>query len=63
MVEIIKKIIDLSTDFINQLFLLEIEFNAGQYVPIGKIVTAFIFIAYSIYLILDCLGILDNKGE
>ena len=63
MVEIIKNFIDLSTDFINNLFLLEVEFDYGKYVPIGKIVTAFIFIAYSIYLICDSLGILDNKGE
>lgn len=63
MVEIIRNFIDLSTDFINNLFLLEVEFDYGKYVPIGKIVTAFIFIAYSIYLICDSLGILDDKGE
>lgn len=62
MVEIIKNFLDLSAQFINTLFLFQVEFNVGQYVPIGKIVTAFIFIAVSIYLILDAFGILD-KGE
>lgn len=62
MVEIVKNFLDLSAQFINTLFLFQIEFNVGQNVPIGKIVTAFIFIAVSIYLILDAFGILD-KGE
>lgn len=62
MVEIIRNFLDLSAQFINTLFLFQIEFNVGQYVPLGKIVTAFIFIVVSIYLILDAFGILD-KGE
>ena len=62
MVEIIKNFLDLSANFINKLFLFQIEFNSGEFVPIGKIAVAFIFITYSIYLILDCFGILD-KGE
>lgn len=62
MVEIIKNFLDLSAQFINTIFLFQVEFNTGQYVPIGKIVTAFIFVAVSIYLILDAFGILD-KGE
>lgn len=62
MVEIIKNFLDLSAQFINTIFLFEVEFNTGQYVPLGKIATAFVFIAVSIYLILDAFGILD-KGE
>lgn len=62
MVEIIKNFLDLSAQFINTIFLFQVEFNTGQYVPIGKIVTAFIFVAVSMYLILDAFGILD-KGE
>lgn len=62
MVEIVRNFLDLSAQFINTLFLFQIEFNVGQYVPLGKIVTAFIFIVVSIYLILDAFGILD-KGE
>lgn len=63
MVEIIENFIDLSTSFINKIFLLEIEFQKGQIIPIGKVVTAFIFIAFSLYFILDTLGIIGGGEE
>ncbi len=62
MVEIIKGIIDLSTTFINNIFLFKFEFETGQFIPVGKVVVAFVFIATALYLILDALGIID-KGE
>lgn len=63
MVEIIEKFLILAADFLNKLFLFEVEFNPGEYVPIGKIVVAFIFITTSIYLILNALGISESEGE
>lgn len=59
MVEIIENFLILTADFINKLFLLEVEFNVGSYVPIGKIVVAFVFIAVTIYLICDAFGLLE----
>ena len=63
MVEIIENMLDLTATFINTLFMLEVEFNPGQFVPLGKIVVSFVFIAVSLYLILDALGILGDEGE
>ena len=63
MVEIIKDYIDLSTSFINRIFFFEVEFRAGEMLPIGKIVTAFMFFAFAIYFILDALGILERGDD
>lgn len=63
MVDIIERYIDLIGDFINYLFLFQIEFNPGEYLPVGKIVLAFLFIATSLYFILDAMGIIEGGGE
>lgn len=60
MIEIIKKIIDLATTFINNMFLLEVEWEAGQTIAIGKIVVAFVFVVLTIYMICDALGLLGE---
>lgn len=60
MVEIIKNFLILSADFINRLFDMEIEWQVGQNVPIGRIVLAFIYLVFTIYLIVDCMGLLDG---
>ena len=60
MVEIIKNFLILCADFINKLFDMEIEWQVGQNVPIGKVVLAFIFLAFTIYFIVDCMGLLDG---
>lgn len=63
MYEIIEKTLILWADSINKLFLFEIQFENNDYVPIGKLITAFIFIVFVIYFILDAMGILDSEGE
>lgn len=60
MVEIIRKLIDLSTSFINKIFLLEVEWDAGQYIAIGKIVVAFVFAALTLHMFFDALGLLGE---
>ena len=62
MVEVIEKILDLVAQFINKIFLFQIDFN-GKYVAIGKIILAFLFITLTICFILDALGIVNNEGE
>jgi len=59
MYEIIEKILDMAADFINTIFMFKVDWN-GTDIVIGKIVVPFIFIALSIYLILDALGILGG---
>lgn len=63
MIEIINSFIDMSTNFINQIFLFQIEMRPSEWIPIGKIITAFVFFAFAIYFILDAMGILDRGGE
>lgn len=63
MYEIIEKLLILWADTINKIFLFEIQFDSNEYIPIGKIITAFIFISLVIYFILDAMGILDSEGE
>lgn len=60
MVEIIRNFLILCADFINRLFDIEIEWQTGQIVPIGKVVLAFIYLAFTIYFIVDCMGLLDG---
>lgn len=60
MYDIIKNILDLCANFINEIFLFQVEFN-GESVAVGKIVLAFLFVALTIYYIMDALGILDNE--
>lgn len=61
MVEVIRNFLNLCADFINKIFLFEVDFN-GSYVPIGKVVIAFLFLVLTIYFVLDALGI-NNEGE
>lgn len=63
MVEIIENFIDMSTSFINSIFMLQLEVEKGSYVPVGKIVVAFLFTVFALYFILDAMGILDRGGE
>lgn len=56
MYDIIKNILDLCANFINKIFLFQVEFN-GESVAIGKVVLAFLFVALTIYFIFDALGI------
>lgn len=56
MVEVIRNFLNLCADFINKIFLFEIDFN-GSYVPIGKVIIAFLFLVLTIYFVLDALGI------
>lgn len=63
MYEIIEKLLILWADTINKIFLFEIQFDSNKYIPIGKIITAFIFVSLVIYFILDAMGILDSEGE
>lgn len=63
MYEIIEKLFILWADTINELFLFEIQFENKNFIPIGKLITAFIFIVFVIYYILDAMGILDSEGE
>ena len=63
MVEIIERQVKLAADFINKLFLYQVEFEyTGDWIPVGKIVTAFLFFIFSLYFILDAMGVLD-EGE
>lgn len=63
MVEVMENFIDMCTSFINNIFLFQIEIENGGYIPVGKIVVAFVFTAFAIYFILDAMGILDRGGE
>lgn len=56
MYDIIKNILDLCANFINKIFLFQVEFN-GESVAIGKVVLAFLFVALTIYFIFDALCI------
>lgn len=60
MYDVIKNILDLCAEFINKIFLFQVEFN-GESVAIGKIVLAFLFVALTIYFIFDALGIVNNE--
>lgn len=60
MVEIIRNFLILCADFINKLFDMQIEWQTGQSVPIGKVVLAFIYLAFTLYFIFDCMGLLDG---
>lgn len=62
MVEVIENLLDMCANFINKIFLFEVEFN-NSYVPIGKIVLAFLFVTLTIYFVLDALGIVNNNSE
>ena len=61
MVEVIENFLDMCAEFINKIFLFEVDFD-GSFVPIGKIVLAFLFVVLTIYFVLDALGI-NNEGE
>lgn len=63
MKEIIENILGMVAEFINKLFLFEVNFFEANYVPIGKIILAFLFIVLAIYFILDALGIVNNGGD
>lgn len=63
MVDIIKSIIDLLTQFINGIFNFQVEFIPGQNVAIGVIVVSFVFFVLSIYLILRALGIIKEGSD
>lgn len=60
MIDIIENFLNMVADIINKIFLFEVEFSSGEYIPIGKVVVAFVFIAVSLYLILDAFGILGG---
>lgn len=60
MYDVIKNILDLCANFINKIFLFQIEFN-GESVAIGKVVLAFLFVALTIYFIFDALGINNEE--
>lgn len=62
MVEIIENLLIMAADFLNSIYLFEIEFNPGEYTQVGRIITGFVFIVVSLYLSLDATGILD-EGE
>lgn len=64
MKEIIENFLSMVAGFINKIFLFEVNFHdQNTYVPIGKIVLAFLFVALTIYFILDALGIINNGGD
>jgi len=60
MYEILGNIFIMAADFINQIFELQVEWQAGQMVAIGKISLAFMYLALTIYFIVDCMGLLDG---
>ena len=60
MVEIIRNLIDLMTDFINMMFEFQIEWEPGQNIAIGKIFVAFIFAVFTLHMIFDALGLLEE---
>lgn len=62
MVEVIENFLDMCAEFINKIFLFEVDFD-GSFVPIGKIVLAFLFVVLTIYFVLDALGINNDVGE
>lgn len=63
MIDVARNIIDLVVQFINDCFMYQIEWESGQYIPIGKLITAFTFIVIVIYFLLDALGIINKKGD
>lgn len=62
MIEVIDGFLGMIASFINRIFLFQIEWEAGQMLPIGKIVVAFSFVATSFYLIFDSFGLIGG-GE
>lgn len=60
MVEIIRNLIDLTTGFINKIFEFQIEWEPGQYIAIGKLCVAFVFLVLTLHMIFDSLGLLEE---
>lgn len=63
MIEIIYKLIDIMKIFIDKLFNFQIEFTKGNYVPIGIVVIAFIFLVFAIYIIFKALGLTKESDD
>lgn len=63
MIDIIYKLIDLMTMYINAIFNLKIDFVNGEKVSLGIVVIAFIFIVLAIYLTLKGFGIIKDGGD
>lgn len=64
MIDVAEKVALMMANFINKVFLFEIEFqNTGEFIPIGKIILAVSFFIISIYLIMDAMGYTDTEGE
>ena len=61
MYDVIKNFLSMCAEFINKIFLFQIDFGSES-VAIGKVVLAFVFVALTIYFICDALGI-NNVGE
>lgn len=61
MVDIIKGIIDIAIRFVNWLFHLQVEFIGTTKISLGVIVSSFLFLVISLYLILKALGFYDEE--
>ena len=64
MIEIIKSIFDLMTNFISTIFDFKIEFFNGEKISIGIVVVAFLFLVLALYFILKTFKVIgDDKDD
>ena len=63
MIDTIKNLIDSIMYFVNWLFFLKIDLDGERQIALGILTIAFLFIVYSLYLLLKSVGIIGDGGE
>lgn len=63
MIEILKNLIDIVVQFINSIYNFEIDFYDDHKIKVGTFFIAVLLFGLLIYVVLNTLGFLDNKGD
>lgn len=63
MIEILKSLIDLVAGFVNSIYNFEIDFYDDRKIKIGTLFIAVLLFGLLIYVVLNALGFINDKGD